>query len=226
MSPLSQPSAGDRSGPISVMIVDDHEVVRRGIAEVVERADGMTVVAEAGSVADGIRRAALVRPKVMLIDLQLPDGTGIDLMRSVRETLPSAKAIVLTSFDDDDALAAALESGASAYLLKSVRGAEITDVIRAVASGRVLLDDRTVTRRRAGHEDPTENLTPSEMKVLDLIGDGLSNREIAEKLGVAEKTVKNHITSLLAKMGLQRRTQVAAWVAARKHAGWRAEPGH
>ncbi len=225
MNHTGQTPTAERPGPISVMIVDDHEVVRRGIAEVVERADGMTVVAEAGSVADGIRRASLVRPKVMLVDLQLPDGTGIDLMLAVREALPSARAIVLTSFDDDDALAAALDAGASAYLLKSVRGAEITDVIRAVAVGRTLLDDRTVTRRRAGHEDPTENLTPSELKVLDLIGDGLSNREIAERLGVAEKTVKNHITSLLAKMGLQRRTQVAAWVAARKHAGWRAEPG-
>jgi DNA-binding NarL/FixJ family response regulator len=219
-------AGGDRLKPISVMIVDDHEVVRRGIAEVVERTDGMTVVAEAGSVADGVRRATLVRPQVLLVDLQLPDGTGIDLMRSVRETLPSAKAIVLTSFDDDDAVAAALDAGAAAYLLKSVRGAEITDVIRAVAAGRTLLDERTVTRRRAGHEDPTENLTPSELRVLDLIGEGLSNRQIADRLGVAEKTIKNHITSLLAKMGLQRRTQVAAWVAARKHSGWRAEPGH
>jgi DNA-binding NarL/FixJ family response regulator len=208
------------------MIVDDHEVVRRGIAEVVERADGMKVVAEAGSDADGVRRAGLVHPDVLLVDLQLPDGTGIDLMNQVKVTLPTARAIVLTSFDDDDALAAALEAGAAAYLLKSVRGAEITDVVRAVAAGRTLLDERTVTRRRAGHEDPTENLTPSEMKVLDLIGDGLSNREIAERLGVAEKTVKNHITSLLAKMGLQRRTQVAAWVAARRHSGWRAEAGH
>ncbi|MEZ0449801.1 response regulator [Cellulomonas sp. ICMP 17802] len=207
------------------MIVDDHEVVRRGIAEVVDRADGMSVVAEAGSVADGVRRAALVRPQVLLVDLQLPDGTGIELLRTVRESLPDARAIVLTSFDDDDALAAALEAGAAAYLLKSVRGAEITDVIRAVAAGRVLLDERTVTRRKAGHDDPTENLTPSELKVIELIGEGLSNREIAERLGVVEKTVKNHITSLLAKMGLQRRTQVAAWVASRKHAGWRAEPG-
>lgn len=208
------------------MIVDDHEVVRRGIAEVVERADGMTVVAEAGSVADGARRAALVRPQVLLVDLQLPDGTGIELLRTLHETLPDARAIVLTSFDDDDALAAALDAGAAAYLLKSVRGAEITDVIRAVAAGRILLDERTVTRRKAGHDDPTENLTPSELRVIELIGEGLSNREIAERLGVVEKTVKNHITSLLAKMGLQRRTQVAAWVASRKHAGWRAEPGH
>ncbi|WP_421736114.1 response regulator [Cellulomonas sp.] len=208
------------------MIVDDHEVVRRGIAEVVDRADGMSVVAEAGSVADGVRRAALVRPQVLLVDLQLPDGTGIELLSALREQLPSARAIVLTSFDDDDALAAALDAGAAAYLLKSVRGAEITDVIRAVAAGRILLDERTVTRRKAGHDDPTESLTPSELRVIDLIGEGLSNREIAERLGVVEKTVKNHITSLLAKMGLQRRTQVAAWVASRKHAGWRAEPGH
>ncbi len=219
-------SSSAKNGPITVMIVDDHEVVRRGIAEVVERADGMTVVAEAGSVGDGVRRAGLVRPQVLLADLQLPDGTGIDLIKSVREAQPDVKAIVLTSFDDDDALAAALEVGASAYLLKTVRGAEITDVVKAVAAGRTLLDDRTVTRRRAGQEDPTENLTPSELRVLDLIGEGLSNREIAERLGVAEKTVKNHITSLLAKMGLQRRTQVAAWVASRKHSSWRAEPGH
>ncbi|MBO3083927.1 response regulator [Cellulomonas fengjieae] len=208
------------------MIIDDHEVVRRGIAEVVDRAEGMTVVAEAGSVADGVRRAALVRPQVLLVDLQLPDGTGIELLTAVREQLPSARAIVLTSFDDDDALAEALDAGAAAYLLKSVRGAEITDVIRAVAAGRVLLDERTVTRRKAGHDDPTESLTPSELRVIDLIGEGLSNREIAERLGVVEKTVKNHITSLLAKMGLQRRTQVAAWVASHRHAGWRSESGH
>jgi DNA-binding NarL/FixJ family response regulator len=218
-------SSADRAAVITVMIVDDHEIVRRGIAEVVERAEGMHVVAEAGSVADGVRRAGLVHPQIMLVDLQLPDGTGIDLMKKIRETQPEVRAIVLTSFDDDDALAAALDAGAVAYLLKSVRGAEITDVVRAVAAGRTLLDERTVTRHKAGHDDPTEHLTPSELRVLDLIGEGLSNREIAERLSVAEKTVKNHITSLLAKMGLQRRTQVAAWVAARKHSGWRAEPG-
>lgn len=203
------------------MIIDDHEIVRRGIAEVVERSDGLTVVAEAGSVAEAIRRANLVRPEVMLVDLQLPDGTGIDIISSVAATLPEARCIVLTSFDDDDALASALEVGARAYLLKTVRGAEITEVITAVASGRTLLDDRTVTRRRADNDDPTANLTPSERKVLDLIGDGLSNREIGERLGVAEKTVKNHITSLLSKMGLQRRTQVAAWVAGQRASGWR-----
>ena len=218
----NMPTPPTSTSDVQVMIVDDHEVVRRGIAEVIDRSDGLTVVAEAGSVADGLRRAALVRPQVVLVDLRLPDGTGIELMRSLHESHPGVRCVVLTSFDDDDALAEALDAGALAYLLKSVRGAEIADVIRAVASGRTLLDERTVTRRRAGRDDPTENLTPSEMRVLELIGEGMSNREIAERLGVAEKTVKNHITSLLAKMGLQRRTQVAAWVAARKNSGWRA----
>ncbi|PFG37795.1 LuxR family two component transcriptional regulator [Flavimobilis soli] len=216
----TEPSAG----PITVMIVDDHEVVRRGIAEVVDRSEGLSVVAEAGSVAEGQRRAALVQPQVILVDLQLPDGTGIDLIRRLAAAGSTARPIVLTSFDDDRALAEALDAGAAAYLLKSVRGAEISDVIHAVAAGRVLLDERTVTRRRAEHEDPTADLTPSELRVVDLIGEGLSNREIAERLSVAEKTVKNHITSLLAKMGLQRRTQVAAWAAGRKNREWSTDP--
>lgn len=206
---------------IRVMIIDDHEVVRRGIAEIIDRAEGMEVVAEAGTVSDAIRRAELVVPDVMLVDLRLPDGTGIDVMSRLRKTQPTIRAIVLTAFDDDEALAEALKEGARAYVLKTVHGAEITDVVRAVAEGRVLLDERTVTRRRADHDDPTADLTPSERKVLDLIGDGLSNREIGERLGVAEKTVKNHITSLLSKMGLQRRTQVAAWVAGQRAAAWR-----
>ena len=162
-----------------------------------------------------------MRPDVILVDLQLPDGTGIDIMSALGQSHPDILPIVLTSFDDDEALAESLEKGARAYVLKTVRGAEITDVIKAVAAGRVLLDERTLTRRRADHEDPIADLTPSERKVLDLIGDGLSNREIGEKLGVAEKTVKNHITSLLSKMGLQRRTQVAAWVAGQRAAAWR-----
>lgn len=208
---------------IHVMIIDDHEVVRRGISEVVERADGLSVVAEAGSVEEALNRAKIVRPDVALVDLRLPDGTGIDIITRMAVETPSVRPIVLTSFDDDDALAEALDAGAKAYLLKSVRGAEITEVIKAVAAGRVLLDERTITRRRADHDDPTADLTPSERKVLDLIGDGLSNREIGDRLGVAEKTVKNHITSLLSKMGLQRRTQVAAWVAGQRAAGWRSQ---
>lgn len=211
-----------RDGDIRVMIIDDHEVVRRGIADVVDRTEGLTVVAEAGGVAEAMRRASLVRPQVMLVDLQLPDGTGIDIITRVGQEIPEARCVVLTSFDDDDALASALQAGAKAFLLKSVRGAEIAEVIRAVAAGRTLLDERTVTRRRVDQNDPTADLTPSERRILELIGDGLSNREIGERLGVAEKTVKNHITALLSKMGLQRRTQVAAWVAGQRASGWRA----
>ncbi len=203
------------------MIIDDHEIVRRGIAEIVDRDDRFQVVAEAGSVEDAVRRANLVNPDIVLVDLQLPDGTGIDVMEALRESLPDTKAVVLTTFDDDDALTSALAAGAKAYVLKTIRGAEINDVIQAVADGRVLLDERTITRRRVDSNDPSINLTPSERRVLNHIGDGLSNREIGERLGIAEKTVKNHITSLLAKMGLQRRTQVAAWVAAQRAAPWR-----
>ena len=206
---------------VRVMIVDDHEIVRTGIAEIVERSQGLTVVAEAGSVAEALHRAELANPSVVLVDLQLPDGTGIDL---IKVALPSARCVVLTSFDDDQALAESLEVGAAAYLLKTVAGVEIANVVKAVAAGRTLLDERTVTRSAAKHLDPTEALTPTEKKILALIGDGLSNREIGENLGVAEKTVKNHITSLLAKMGLQRRTQVAAWVASQRSAVWRQSP--
>jgi len=129
---------------------------------------------------------------------------------------------VLTSFDDDDAVAASLAAGAKAFVLKTVRGAEIAEVIRSVAAGRTLLDERTVTRRKADADDPTADLTVSEKRIVELIGDGLSNRQIAEALGVAEKTVKNHVTAILGKMGLQRRTQVAARVAGQRSSAWRA----
>lgn len=205
---------------IQVMIIDDHEVVRRGIAEVIDRSEGLTVVAEAGGVAEAVRRMDLVKPEVMLVDLQLPDGTGIDIIEQASERHPDTKCVVLTSFDDDDAVSSALAAGAKAFVLKTVRGTEIADVVRSVAAGRVLLDERTVTHYQSG-SDPTAELTKSELRVLNLIGEGLSNREIAERLGIAEKTVKNHVTSLLAKMGLQRRTQVAAWVASNRSGRWR-----
>ena len=205
----------------TVMIVDDHEVVRRGIADVVAAADTLEVVAEAGTVADAGRRGALLKPHVALVDLQLPDGTGIDVIKGLQTTSPDTRCIVLTSFDDDDALAAAVEAGARAFVLKTVRGGEIVDVVKAVAAGRVLLDERTLTRRRQAHPDPTASLTASETKVLDLVAKGMTNRDIADELGLAEKTVKNHVTSMLAKLGLSRRTQVIAWVASQHTTTWR-----
>lgn len=144
---------------IRVMIVDDHEIVRRGIAEIVDRAADLQVVAEAGSVAEALSRAELANPNVVLVDLQLPDGTGIDLIRQLRVMTPNARMIVLTSFDDDEALAESLEVGAAAYLLKTVAGVEITNVIKAVAAGRTLLDERTVTRTSANRSGPTEHLS-------------------------------------------------------------------
>ena len=203
------------------MIVDDHEVVRRGIADVVAAADTLEVVAEAGTVADAGRRGALLKPNVALVDLQLPDGTGIDVIKGLQVTSPETRCIVLTSFDDDHALAAAVEAGARAFVLKTVRGGEIVDVVKAVAAGRVLLDERTLTRRRQAHPDPTASLTASETKVLDLVAKGMTNRDIADELGLAEKTVKNHVTSMLAKLGLSRRTQVIAWVANKHSTSWR-----
>lgn len=218
---MSESKVGTPEKPLRVMIVDDHEIVRRGIAEIIDREPDLEVVAEAGTVEDGLRRATLVKPDVILVDLQLPDGTGVDIMNSLAVSSPEVRAVVLTSFDDDNALSESVAAGARAFILKTVRSGEITDVVRAVAAGRILLDERTVTRRRGGNDDPTASLTPTERKVIELIGDGMSNREIGDSLGIAEKTVKNHITSLLAKMRLQRRTQVAAWVASQRSASWR-----
>jgi len=202
------------------MVIDDHEVVRRGLVDVIDADPRMTVVAEASTVAEAVRRLPAAHPDVALVDLHLPDGNGVELMRRMLQVQPDVRCVVLTSFDDDEALAASLEAGAKAFLLKTVRGAEISDVIAAVAGGRTLLDHRTVARARKSHDDPSACLTMTERHVLELIGEGLSNREIGERLGVAEKTVKNHVTGLLAKMGFQRRTQAAAWVASRGAAHW------
>jgi two-component system response regulator DevR len=204
----------DGDGPVRVMVIDDHEVVRRGVVDVCDADPRLEVVAEAATVGEGLRRAAAVRPDVALVDLHLPDGTGIDLMRGLHDVTPATRYVVLTSFDDDDYAEAALEVGAAAFVLKTVRGSQIADTVHAVAGGKVLLDDRAMQRRRESHEDPLAVLTPTERLVLECIGDGLSNRESGERLGVSEKTVKNHVTAVMAKLGFKRRTQAAAWVAA------------
>jgi DNA-binding NarL/FixJ family response regulator len=202
------------------MVIDDHEIVRRGVVDVIDADPLLTVVAEAASVAEALRRVPAARPDVALVDLRLPDGDGIELMERIHALVPGVRCIVLTSFDDDDALEAALKAGAKAFLLKTVRGNEIASVVRSVAEGRVLLDERTLARSKSRRDDPTAGLTGAEKHVLELIGEGMSNREIGERLGVAEKTVKNHVTGLLSKMGFQRRTQAAAWVASRGSSGW------
>lgn len=199
--------------PIRVMLVDDHEVVRRGIVTVISSHPRLEVVGEASTVAEANRRLPAIRPEVLVVDLQLPDGTGLDVMRRAREVEPEQTMLVLTSFDDDAAVRESRESGAAGLVLKSARSQEIVDAILAVRGGGSVWP--------AGHESEEPELSPSDGRIVELIGDGHSNREIAEQLGIAEKTVKNRITVILQTLGMQRRTQVVAMVAARRRAGWR-----
>lgn len=199
--------------PVRVMIVDDHEVVRRGIVTVIDASPSLSVVGEASTVEEALRRLPAVRPEVLIVDLQLPDGTGIDVMRRARELEPLQKMLVLTSFDDDSALRESRAVGASGMLLKSSRSRDIVVAIERVAEGL------TVWPARAPEED--DELSATDQRIVELIGDGCTNKEIADELGIAEKTVKNRITAILHALGLQRRTQVAAREAARRRAGWK-----
>ncbi|MGY5764790.1 response regulator transcription factor [Brachybacterium sp. DNPG3] len=195
------------------MLVDDHEVVRRGIVTVIDASPKLSVIGEASSVAEANRRLPAIRPEVLVVDLQLPDGTGIDVMRKARELDPEQKMLVLTSFDDDAALRESRAAGAAGLMLKSARSREIVDAIVAIHEGGHMWP--------AGQGDDEPDLSDTDRRIVDLIGDGHSNREIAEALGIAEKTVKNRVTVILQTLGMQRRTQVAAMVAARRRAGWK-----
>jgi two-component system response regulator DevR len=201
--------------PIRVFLLDDHEIVRRGIADLLSAADDMEVVGEAGTAAEALRRIPAVQPDVALLDGRLPDGSGIEVCRSLRSSYPEIGCLILTSYDDDDALFAAVMAGASGYLLKEIRGSSLLDGIRQVKAGRSLLDpavtERVMSRLRVGEQqDPRlTGLTQREREILDLIAEGLTNRQIGERLFLAEKTVKNYVSALLAKLGMQRRTQAA-----------------
>ncbi len=202
------------SAPVRVFLVDDHEVVRRGVAEVLEDDPGITVVGEAGSVAEALVRVPAVRPDVVLIDMRLPDGDGADLCRVLRDRVPGLRCLVLTSYSEQEALDAAVQAGASGFLLKQVRGPALLSAVRTVADGGRLFDEvaPTVSRPRgvgAVGGDRLRLLTDQERTVLQLIGEGLTNRQIGQRMGLAEKTVKNYTSHLLAKLGLERRTQAA-----------------
>ncbi len=206
-----------------MVLVDDHEVVRRGLRDLLDTEHDVQIVAEAGGVDEALVRARATEPDVALVDMRLPDGDGLDLCRRLRELPSPPHCLVLTAFDDEQALVGAINAGASGYLLKQVRGQDLVNAVREVAAGRSLLDPVTTRRvldrlRDAGTQEPDEleSLTDQERRVLDLIGEGLSNRQIAERLFLAEKTVKNYVTSVLAKLGMERRTQAAAWVARRQ----------
>ncbi|GHF58946.1 DNA-binding NarL/FixJ family response regulator [Amycolatopsis bartoniae] len=204
---------------IEVLLVDDHEVVRRGLKELLGDEPDIEVVAEAGSADEALAVAMHVEPDVAVVDVRLGDGDGVALCRELRSKPNPPQCLVLTAFDDEEAMVGAIMAGAAGYLLKQVRGQDVVNAVREVAAGRSLLDPLTTARvldkLRHPREDELDQLTERERSVLELIGDGLSNREIAERLFLAEKTVKNYVTSVLAKLGMQRRTQAAAWVARR-----------
>lgn len=200
---------------IRVFLLDDHEIVRRGLRELLEREDDMEVVGESGSAAQATRRIPALRPHVALLDARLPDGSGIEVCRDVRSVDPSIVGLVVTSFDDAQALAQAVAAGAAGYVLKDVRGTDLVDAVRRVAAGENLIDEGTRERLRARWSAPEpadprlRSLTPQERRVLDLVAEGLTNRAVGNRLGLSEKTVKNHVTSILGKLGLQSRTQAA-----------------
>jgi DNA-binding NarL/FixJ family response regulator len=209
---------------VRVLLVDDHEVVRRGLRDLLDTEADVEIVAEAGGVQEAVVRAQSTRPDVAVVDMRLPDGDGLELCRELRGLSDPPYCLVLTAFDDEQALIGAINAGASGYLLKQVRGQDLVNAVREVGAGRSLLDPVTTgrvldrLRQTSGPAAPDEldTLTEQERKVLDLIGEGLTNRQIAERLFLAEKTVKNYVTSVLAKLGMERRTQAAAWVARRQ----------
>jgi two-component system response regulator DevR len=210
------PPQGDSSS-IRVFLLDDHEIVRRGIANLLTSEGDIEVVGEAGTAAEALARIPASRPDIAVLDARLPDGSGIDVCRDIRSNQPSIRCLILTSYDDNDAVFAAVMAGASGYLLKEVRGTSLVEAIRQVAAGRSLLDPSVTERlldklrQPAAVDQRLAALTEREKEILDLIADGLTNRQIGERLFLAEKTVKNYVSGLLAKLGMQRRTQAAVY---------------
>jgi two-component system, NarL family, response regulator DevR len=200
---------------IRVFLLDDHEVVRRGVRDMLETAPDLLVVGEASTAAEALAVVAACAPDVAVLDVRLPDGDGVTVCRELRSQLPKLACLMLTSFADDEALVEAIMAGASGYVLKQIRGADLVNAIRTVAGGQSMLDAGTTAkvmeRLRSGNrsEHPLSTLTEQERRILDLIGEGLTNRQIGERLFLAEKTVKNYVSTLLAKLGMQRRTQAA-----------------
>ncbi|MFI0810748.1 response regulator [Streptomyces echinatus] len=207
-------------GKIRVFLLDDHEVVRRGVHEMLSVEPDIEVVGEAGTAADALVRIPATRPDVAVLDVRLPDGSGVEVCREIRSSDRSVRCLMLTSFADDEALFDAIMAGASGYVLKAIRGNELLQAVRDVAAGKSLLDPvataRVLERLRGGGAHTDERLarlTEQEHKILELIGEGLTNRQIGERLHLAEKTIKNYVSGLLAKLGMQRRSQAAAYVA-------------
>ena len=204
---------------IRVFLLDDHEVVRRGLKDLLEADGDIEVVGESGLADEARRRIPALRPHVAVLDGRLPDGSGIDVCRDIRSSHPEIAALILTSYDEDEALFSAIMAGAAGYVLKQIRGNDLVDAVRRVASGQSLLDPAVTAQvldrlRRGPVKDPElAGLTDKELKILEYIGQGMTNRQIGERIHLAEKTVKNYVSNILSKLDLERRTQAAVFAA-------------
>jgi DNA-binding NarL/FixJ family response regulator len=222
MNDTAQPESGVTApgeGEIGVFLLDDHEIVRRGVRELLEAEPDITVVGEAGTAESALARIPALRPDVAVLDVRLPDGDGVSVCREIRSRMPEVACLMLTSFGDDEALFDAIMAGAAGYVLKQIRGTDLVGAVRTVASGQSLLDPQAASkvmrrmRDQAAQADPLGGLTGQERRILELIGEGLTNRQIGERMYLAEKTVKNYVSALFAKLGMERRTQAAAYAA-------------
>lgn len=219
MADGAQPGPGPGPGdPIRVFLLDDHEVVRRGVHDLLNDEPDIAVVGEAATVEQALVRVPALRPRVAVLDVRLPDGDGVTVCRELRSRMPDLACLMLTSFDDEEALLDSIMAGASGYVLKQIRGSDLVEAVRTVARGQSLLDPSATAKlmerlrggpRKEQEEDVLPGLTEREREILELIGEGLTNRQIGRRLYLAEKTVKNHISRLLAKLGVERRIQAA-----------------
>lgn len=223
---MSETPAESAEAPVRVFLLDDHEVVRRGLHDLLDSQPGIEVVGEASTAEQALARGPALRPDVAVLDVRLPDGDGISVCRELRSRMPDLACLMLTSFDDEDALLDAIMAGAAGYVLKEIKGSDLVSAVRTVATGQSMLDPATTARLMRSLRDPEADNPPQdrrlaalserERSVLRLIGEGLTNRQIAGQLYLSEKTVKNHISRLLSKLGVERRVQ-AAVIAAQAH---------
>jgi len=219
-SPVGDEEPRDEAGkPIAVFLLDDHEIVRRGVRDLLEAEPDIAVVGEAGTASSALARIPALRPDVAVLDVRLPDGDGISVCREIRSRMPEVACLMLTSFGDEEALLDAVMAGAAGYVLKQIRGTDLVGAVRTVAAGGSMLDPRAAgqlmarLRDKREEHDPLAALTAQERRILELIGEGLTNRQIGERLFLAEKTVKNYVSGLFSKLGIERRTQAAVLAA-------------
>ena len=212
---MSEDQAG--ASPIKVFLLDDHEIVRQGVRDLLEIQPDIQVIGEAGTASSALARIPALRPDVAILDVRLPDGDGVSVCRDIRSRVPEVACLMLTSVDDDEALFNAIMAGAAGYVLKDINGTDLVGAVRTVAAGQSMLDPKAASqlmarlRDAATRRDPLEGLTSQERRILELLGEGLTNRQIGERMYLAEKTVKNYVSALFAKLGVERRTQAAVY---------------